>query len=97
MLGLTPSIYADLWVAGKAMDKLEQVVHAGGALVIYGPHIHTVSFVHHAAIEHIGYHVQDYFLNQWDRFHHHSKLILAHSTNVSGLGAYQAGLEKPRI
>lgn len=97
VLGLTPSIYEELWVAGKAMYKLEQVVCSGGELVIYGPQIHTVSFVHQAAIERVGYHVRDYFINQWARFRSESKLILAHSTNVRGLGSHQDGIELPRI
>jgi nickel-dependent lactate racemase len=97
VLGLTPPIYEELWVAGKAMYKLEPIVAEGGELVIYGPHVKAVSFVHGAEIERIGYHVRDYFVKQWDRFAHEPKLILAHSTNVRGVGRYHADIEYPRI
>ena len=97
VLGLTPSIYEELWVAGKAMYKLENAVADGGELVIYGPHIKAVSFVHGAQIERVGYHVRDYFVKQWERFENFPKLILAHSTNVRGVGTFSRGIERPRI
>ena len=97
VLGLTPAIYEDLWVAGKAMYKLEPVVADGGELVIYGPHVKAVSFMHGREIERIGYHVRDYFTKQWDRFAREPKLILAHSTNVRGIGRFEGGREEPRV
>ena len=36
-------IYSELWTAGKAMYKLEPAVADGGELVIYAPHLSTVS------------------------------------------------------
>ncbi len=48
-------------------------------------------------IQRIGYHVRDYFVNQWDRFAAEPKLILAHSTNVKGIGTFEDGVESPRI
>jgi nickel-dependent lactate racemase len=97
VLGLTPPIYEELWVAGKAMYKLEPIVADGGELVIYGPHVKAVSFMHGEDIARIGYHVRDYFTKQWDRFAGEPKLILAHSTNVRGIGSFEDGLERPRI
>jgi lactate racemase len=97
VLGLTPSIYEELWVAGKAMYKLEPVVADGGELVIWGPHIKAVSFMHGQEIERIGYHVRDYFTKQWDRFKDEPRLIMAHSTNVRGIGEFENGVEVPRI
>jgi nickel-dependent lactate racemase len=97
VLGLTPPIYEDLWVAGKAMYKLEPVVADGGELVIYGPQVKAVSFMHGDAIARIGYHVRDYFTAQWPRFAAEPKLILAHSTNVRGIGTFTDGVERPRI
>ena len=97
ILGLTPPIYEEIWVAGKAMYKLEPVVADGGELVIHGPHIHAISFVHGPEIERIGYHVIEYFTKQWDRFAHEPKLIMAHSTNVKGIGTFDAGVERPRV
>jgi len=96
ILGLVPPIYEDIWVAGKAMYKLEPVLADGGELVIYGPHIRDFSFVHGREIARIGYHVRDYFTGQWDRFAHEPKLILAHSTNVRGTGTFEGGRELPR-
>lgn len=97
ILGVTPDIYEDVWVAGKAMYKLEPVVADGGELIIYGPQVKELSFVHGRAIRRIGYHVRDYFVKQWDRFSGEPKLILAHSTNVRGIGSYSGGGEEPRI
>jgi nickel-dependent lactate racemase len=97
VLGLTPHIYEELWVAGKAMYKLEPIVADDGELVIYGSQVHDLSFVHGAAIERIGYHTRDYFTQQWSQFERESKLVLAHSTNVKGIGSFQNGLEWPRI
>jgi len=97
VLGLTPPIYEEVWVAGKAMYKLEPIVADGGELVIHGPHVKAVSFVHGEEIERIGYHTRDYFTKQWERFAHEPKLILAHSTNVKGIGSFENGVEYPRI
>ena len=97
VLGLTPPIYEDVWVAGKDMYKLEPIVAEGGELVIHGGHVKDVSFVHGQAIARVGYHVRDYYVNQWDRFAHESKLILAHSTNVKGVGSFEASVERPRV
>lgn len=97
ILGIAPEIYEEIWVAGKVMYKLEPVVAEGGELIIYGPHIREISFVHGNAIRKIGYHVRDYFVKQWDRFSNEPKLILAHSTNVRGVGTFENGVESPRI
>ena len=97
VLGVTPSIYEEVWVGGKAMYKLEPIVADGGELIIYGPQMREISFVHGEEIRRIGYHVRDYFLKQWDLFRHESKLILAHSTNVRGIGTFETGTEHPRI
>ena len=97
ILGVTPPIYEELWVGGKAMYKLEPVVADGGELIIYGPQIREVSFVHGELIRRVGYHVRDYFVKQWDRFRDEPRLILAHSTNVRGIGEYDESGERPRI
>ena len=97
VLGRAPEMYDDIWVAGKVMYKLEQVVADGGTLIIYGPHIRHVSKTWGPYIEKIGYHVRDYFLEQMDRFKDVPLGVLAHSTHVRGLGTFQNGREKPRI
>jgi nickel-dependent lactate racemase len=97
ILGIASGIYEEIWVAGKVMYKMEPVVADGGELIIYGPQVREISFVHGEKIRRIGYHVRDYFVKQWDRFSHEPKLILAHSTNVRGIGEYENGVESPRI
>ncbi|MGB2866826.1 MAG: lactate racemase domain-containing protein [Bacteroidota bacterium] len=97
VLSITPPIYEELWVGGKAVYKMEPVVADGGEVIVYGPHIREISFVHGEQIRKVGYHVLDYFVKQWDRFRNEPKLILAHSTNVRGIGTFENGVEHPRI
>lgn len=97
VLSQMPPMYDDLWVAGKGMYKLEPVVADGGELIIYAPHVHDISVTHGKIIEAIGYHCRDYFLKQWDQFKHYPWGILAHSTHVRGIGAFENGVEKCRI
>lgn len=96
VLSWAPPMYDELWTAGKAMYKLEPALAEGGELVIYAPHLDTVSHVHGRYIYEIGYHVLPYFLEQWDRFRHVPLGVLAHSTHVRGDGAFVNGVEKPR-
>ena len=99
VLSVMPAMYDDLWTAAKGMYKTEPVVADDGEVVIYAPHVGEVSFVHGRIIDEIGYHCRDYFTAQWDRFKQYPGGILAHSTHVKGLGAFDAsnGRETPRI
>jgi nickel-dependent lactate racemase len=97
VLGCAPEMYDEIWVAGKVMYKLEQVVADGGQLIIYGPHIREVSRTWGPLIEKIGYHVRDYFLAQMDAFRDIPRGVLAHSTHVRGTGTFVNGSETPRI
>ena len=97
VLSAAPPMYDELWTAGKAMYKMEPVVADGGELIIYAPHLDTVSLVHGDYINQIGYHTRDYFLNQWDRFESIPLGVLAHSTHVRGAGRYENGQDHPRI
>ena len=97
VLSCAPPMYDELWVAGKCMYKLEPVVADGGELIIYAPHMKEISVTHGANIEHVGYHVRDYFTKQWDRFSHLPWGVLAHSTHVRGTGIFENGIERPRI
>ena len=99
VLSVMPAMYEDLWTAAKGMYKTEPVVADDGEVVIYAPHVGEVSFVHGRIIDEIGYHCRDYFTAQWDRFKQYPGGILAHSTHVKGLGAFDAsnGRETPRI
>ena len=96
VLSQAPPMYDELWTAGKAMYKLEPALAAGGELVIYAPHLDTVSHVHGDYIYEIGYHVLPYFLEQWERFKHVPLGVLAHSTHVRGDGDFENGVELPR-
>jgi nickel-dependent lactate racemase len=97
VLGIAPTIYEDIWVAGKVMYKHEPIIADGGEVIIYAPHIKEISYTHGKEIRKVGYHTRDYFVKQWERFMGMSKLILAHSTNVRGIGSYENGIESPRI
>lgn len=96
VLAWAPPMYDELWTAGKAMYKLEPALAEGGELIIYAPHLDTVSRVHGAWIERIGYHTLPYFLEQWERFADVPLGVLAHSTHVRGSGRWEAGREVPR-
>ena len=97
VLGIAPSYYDDLWVAGKVMYKLEPVIADDGELVLFAPHVKEISFTHGELIHQVGYHVRDYFLKQMHKYSHIPRGILAHSTNVKGSGTFDDGIEKSRI
>ena len=97
VLSCAPPMYDELWVAGKCMYKLEPVVADGGELIIFAPHLHEISVTHGKLIAEIGYHVRDYFTQQWDRFKDYPWGVLAHSTHVRGTGTFDNGLEQPRV
>jgi nickel-dependent lactate racemase len=90
-------MYDELWTAAKAMYKVEPVVAPGGEVVIYAPHLHTVSRVHGKYIYEIGYHVLPYFLDDWIRFRHIPLGVLAHSTHLRGSGVMENGIECPNV
>ncbi|HEX7557535.1 MAG TPA: lactate racemase domain-containing protein, partial [Leptolinea sp.] len=70
VLSCAPAMYDELWTAAKAMYKLEPAVAIGGEVIIYAPHLKDVSHVHGRYIYEIGYHILQYFLQDWDRFKH---------------------------
>ena len=47
--------YDELWVGGKASYKLGAIIEDGGELVIYAPHLKTISTTHGHLIEKYGY------------------------------------------
>lgn len=97
VLSCAPSMYDELWTGAKAMYKLEPVMAVGGELVIYAPHLDTVSHVHGRHIEAVGYHTLPYFLADWDRFKHVPLGVLAHSTHLRGSGVMVDGVERPNV
>jgi lactate racemase len=96
ILSCAPRMYGDLWTGGKCMYKLEPVLADGGELIIYAPHISSVSLTHGRVIEKIGYHCRDYFLKQWDKFKDYPWGTLAHSTHVRGIGKFENPVEHCR-
>ena len=96
ILSCAPTMYDELWTGGKCMYKLEPVLADGGELIIYAPHISSVSATHGHVIEKIGYHCRDYFLKQWDKFKDYPWGTLAHSTHVRGIGKFENGVEHCR-
>lgn len=97
VVSCAPPMYDELWVAGKCMYKLEPVVADGGELIIYAPHMQSISVTHGSIIEQIGYHCRDYFTRQWDKFSHLPRGVLAHSTHVRGGGCFADGAESCRV
>jgi len=99
VLSVMPEIYDDLWTAAKGMYKVEPVVSNGGEVIIFAPHIKEISYTHGRQIDEIGYHVKDYFVDQWDAFKHFPWSVLGHSTHLRGSGEYDifTAKENPRI
>ncbi|PJF31593.1 MAG: hypothetical protein CUN51_04415 [Candidatus Thermofonsia Clade 1 bacterium] len=97
VLSAAPPMYDELWVASKAMYKLDPAVADGGEIIIYAPHLSVVSHVHGSYIYEVGYHIRDYILRHWERLKHIPLGVLAHSTHVKGDGAMQGEVEQPRI
>ena len=97
VLSWSPAMYDELWTGAKAMYKLEAAIADGGEVIVYAPHLDTVSHVHGKHIYRIGYHVRDYFLKQWDQFKDVPAGVLAHSTHLKGSGTFENGVEHPRI
>jgi len=93
ILSCAPAMYDELWTAGKAMYKLEPVVAQGGEVIIYAPHLDTVSHSHGKTIYAIGYHTLPYFLDDWDKYRRYPLGVVAHCTHVRGGGVMKEGIE----
>jgi hypothetical protein len=79
------------------MYKMEPAIADGGEVIIYAPHIDEISYTHGHVIDEVGYHVRDYFVQQWDRFKRFPWGVLAHSTHLKGMGTFEGGVEEARI
>jgi nickel-dependent lactate racemase len=97
VLSRAPTMYDELWTAGKAMYKLEPAMAVGGEVIIYAPHLDVVSHVHGKYIYEVGYHILPYFLQDWDRYREIPLGVLAHSTHVRGSGVMENGVERPNV
>jgi lactate racemase len=97
VIAVLPESYPDLWVGVKGLQKVEQIVKDDGEVIIYAPHIKSLSLAHGRLIEQIGYHVRDYFLKQWDNYKGYPKMVLANSTLMKPDGKFDEGKEHPRL
>jgi nickel-dependent lactate racemase len=97
VVSVMPAMYDDLWTGAKGMYKMEPVIADGGEVIIYAPAISEISYTHGSIIDQVGYHVRDYFVQQWERFKEFPWGVLAHSTHLRGMGTYQGGVEQARI
>ena len=96
ILSCAPPMYDDIWVGGKCMYKLEPVLADGGELIIYGPHIKSISHTHESGLREIGYHCSAWLLEHWEKYKNYPWGLLAHSSHVKGIGQVVDGVEKPR-
>ena len=55
VVALLDGHYDELWTGGKASYKLGGIIETGGELIIYAPHLRSISDTHGAAIERYGY------------------------------------------
>ncbi len=55
VVALLDEHYDELWVGGKASYKLGGIIEAGGELIIYAPHLRSISETHGRLIEKYGY------------------------------------------
>ncbi|MEO1288022.1 MAG: lactate racemase domain-containing protein [Chloroflexota bacterium] len=97
VLSKAPTMYDELWTAAKAMYKLEPAIADGGEVIVYAPHLDTVSHVHDKYIYEAGYHIRDFYLEQWNKYRHIPLGVLAHGTHLRGSGTYENGVERARI
>ena len=55
VVALLDEHYDELWVGGKASYKLGGIIEEGGELIIYAPHLRSISETHGRLIEKYGY------------------------------------------
>jgi nickel-dependent lactate racemase len=96
-LSCCPAMYDDFWTGGKPIYNVEPVVEDGGEVIVYAPHIESLSVTHEATLRKIGYHVADYYLKQMEKFDGISRAVMAVSAFIKGSGTYENGVEKARI
>ena len=97
VLSCPSTMYDELWTASKAMYKIEPAMELGGEVVIYAPHLDTISHVHGKYIYEVGYHTLGHILANWDQLKHIPLGVLAHSTHLRGSGTMVSGFEKPNV
>lgn len=91
--------YPEIWTGGKGSYKLQGIVADGGSLILYAPHLHSVSASWGEQIEQVGYHCMPYIQAHLDEYLDAGIPlgVLAHVTHVMGVGTYEKGVEKLRV
>ncbi|MFQ3593026.1 MAG: lactate racemase domain-containing protein [Gemmataceae bacterium] len=93
-----PTMYDEVWTAGKGSYKLQRpgVLEPGGEIILYAPHIHVFHSKPDldAAIRAIGYHGRDYVRAYCAAHPDFNKNVAAHVINVRGLGRQVGGREE---
>jgi nickel-dependent lactate racemase len=88
VVALLDSHYDDLWVGGKASYRLGPIIEEGGSLIIYAPHLKTISETHGSLIKKYGYApletVRD-FVSRSEELRQ-NLCVAAHLTHVSFAG-----------
>jgi len=97
VLSIPSEKYDDFWTGAKAFYKIEPIVEDGGKLIVYAPHIDRLSITHDEVIHQVGFHVTEYFRAHMDSYTQFPRAVLAYSALVKGAGAYDGGVEKPRV
>ncbi len=97
VLSVPSKMYTELWTAAKAMYKMEPIVADGGEVIIYAPELKEISITHGELIQQVGYHVVDFFKDNWEKYNKIPWAVLAHSTHLKGMGKFVNGQENPRI
>ncbi|MDQ7824657.1 MAG: lactate racemase domain-containing protein [Candidatus Eremiobacteraeota bacterium] len=97
VLALLDPRYDELWTGGKGSYKLIQLVEPGGKLVIYAPHLSTISRTWGRGIESVGYHCLDFIKARLGDYLEKgiNPCVLAHVTHVYGPGTCENGIETP--
>jgi nickel-dependent lactate racemase len=98
VVAIAPEMYDELWTAGKAMYKLDQIIEPGGELILYGPHISEFSHMWNKYVYKMGFHTLDYLQKHKDSFSDIPEGVLSFSTNVRGVREEgSTDIDKPKI
>ncbi len=93
-----PEMYSELWTAGKAMYKIDQIVETGGKLILYGPHIKAFSHMWNKYVYQMGFHTIDYLLANEEKFNKIPRGVLSFSANVRGQKKeHSCNIDEPRV
>lgn len=99
VVALLDEHYDEMWVGGKASYRLGGIIEEGGELIIYAPHLHSISQTHGYLIEKYGYAPLE-VVREWltdSRELRENLCVAAHLTHVAYAGRLnEAGEIVPR-